>query len=103
MPRAGRCVHLTWTMVVRAGSRRSSSEYQRIAATSSSVSARLTLPGLPMTSDRGGMRVPSVSSVPAATIESAPTCDAVQQDRAHADEHAILDGAAMHDRAVPDR
>jgi hypothetical protein len=39
------------------------------------VSRRFTFPGLPITSDFGGTCMPSVTSVPAATIEPAPMRD----------------------------
>ncbi len=44
-----------------------------MSAISVCVSSRLTLPGLPMTSDFGGTLCPSTSSVPAATIDPLPT------------------------------
>ena len=47
-------------------------ETSRIEATSASVSGRRTLPGLPITIDRGGMIIRSVTSVPAATMQSSP-------------------------------
>ena len=46
-----------------------------MSATSASVSVRFTLPGLPITSERGGTFMPSTSSVPAATIDPVPTCE----------------------------
>ena len=45
-----------------------------MSAISACVSSRFTLPGLPITSERGGTFCPSTSSVPAATIEPVPTC-----------------------------
>src|SRR5581483_3097917 len=44
-----------------------------MSSTSFCVSRRLTLPGLPITSERGGTCMFSVTSVPAATMEPAPT------------------------------
>ena len=44
-----------------------------MSATSACVSSRFTLPGLPITSERGGTFCPSTSSVPAATIDPVPT------------------------------
>ena len=43
-------------------------------AISASVSDRFTFPGLPITSDRGGTFMSSMTSVPAATIDSVPMC-----------------------------
>ena len=74
-----------------------------MSAISACVSSRFTLPGLPITSDRGGTFMPSVSSVPAATIDLRADVRAVQQNRAHADQALILDRAPVDDRAVADR
>jgi hypothetical protein len=46
-----------------------------MSATSASVRGRFTFAGLPMTSDRGGIRMSSTTSEPAATIDPLPTCD----------------------------
>jgi len=44
----------------------------RVRSSSSGVIARTTLPGMPITTERGGMRRPSVTNVPAATRHSSP-------------------------------
>ena len=90
--------------VVAAGSARSSSAYSRIDATSASVSARRTFAGLPMTSDRGGIdHALGARASRRRRSSPRPIVGAVQQHRAHADQHAIADRAAVHDRAVADR
>ena len=62
-------------------------------ARSSSGRARTTLAGEPRTSEPGGMTVPPVTSAPDRAVED---------DRAHADEHLVLDGAGMEDGGVAD-
>ena len=74
----------------------------RVRFTSSSLSVRTTLPGLPITSERSGMVLPSGTSAFAPIRHSRPIDGAVQHDRLDADQRAVADGAAVQHRLVAD-
>ena len=69
---------------------------------SSSRTSRTTRPGTPMTTERGGIRRFSVTSVPAAIRHSAPISQPGQQQRPHAHEGIPADEAAVQDGPMAD-
>ena len=71
-------------------------------ATSFSVSSRLSAAGLPISSERAGNFFSSGTSVPGRHDRVLADLGAVQQHRAHADQHAIVDRAAVQHGGVAD-